>query len=219
MKSTCPASVVMPFFPWKQEIIGKHSDYIEKYSHLSPCSRPFQDTAVSRARYDVGGGQWAPGSMTCSGVPSWARSCADPGWPLQVLTRSGNSARRRRRRVWSAQCSARCSRQRPPLALQGMAQKQPAKEGEVGRWARGIGLKPARFRFHATQEDRVEWERGERRGAWKPGEGRLTSRRRSCQEGPHCVSRAHARGCIQIWAAGISLHEGDNCLCPSDPCS
>lgn len=148
--------------------------------------------------------------MCCSGVPSWACSCADPGWPLQILIRSGNSARRRRRCVGLARCSARCSRQRLPLAPQGMAQKQSAKEGEVGRWAREIGLKPSRF--HTTQEDRVEWERGERRGVWKPQEGRLTSQRRSCQEGPHCVSRAHAKGCVQIWASGISLHEGDNCL-------
>lgn len=125
------------------------------------------------------GGQWALGSMTRSGVPSWACSCTGPRWPLLVLIRSGSSARRRRRCVGSARCSAHCSRQRPPLALQGTAQKQPAKEGEVGRWARGIALKPARF--HATQEDRVEWERGERRGAWKTGEGRLTSRRRSCR--------------------------------------
>lgn len=39
----------------------------------------------------------------------------------------------------------------------------------------------------------------------------------SGREGPHCVSRAHARGCAQIWASGISLHKGDNCPCPSEP--
>lgn len=124
---------------------------------------------------------WVPRNETCSDVPFQASFFADysqaacahgpseekhtrsqPEW---VIIHSVSSTRRRRRHDEPARHPSHCSRELPPLVLEGMVQNQSAEEGKVDKWKRKICIALKSIRFHNMQGNRMKWERREKAGS------------------------------------------------------
>lgn len=135
-------------------------------------------SGLSSQGYDVEV-SWAPRNETCSDVPSQASFSADcsqaacahgpseekhtrsrPEW---VIIHSVSSTRRRRRHDEPARHPSHCSRELPPLVLEGMVQNQAAKEGKADKWKRKIRIALKSTRFHSMQGDNEVGKKGKGR--------------------------------------------------------